>query len=443
MMKMMRRSALLLLPALLGLGCGESGRVPDAPEELQVESSALSAVFSGTVLDSNRRPVPNARVTVNGIVLFTNSAGAYSVSVEGATAGYRIDIRKDGYGPVNQFKISGELNQVHVLGRAYIRQINPAVSNQIVDTVSGIRVEVLPNSLGTATGTPAKGTVVFSIAPHDPATMPGDFTARNSLGQTVALESVGAVTLSAVDSLGNTLTLLPGATMNVSLPVPASVGGTMPACVLNATCRTAMWRFTPSTGLWNEQSANAQFNTQGTSFRITGIRNSTIDPADGLGTWNADIEHTSPSCSIIEFVNIPLDCYNPPPGTTPEPGIELAFQQQLTSGAPWSKSAGVRSSASFIVLYNLRGNTPLDLSAEFPAGAPAYCAGNLSITSTPAPSAGFPVYWATGGATRYNTGAPAPTAGYPKDSSGNPIDFADVATGNHPCSSHIYLQTHP
>jgi hypothetical protein len=53
------------------------------------------------------------------------------------------------------------------------------------------------------------------------------------------------------------------------------------------------------------------------------------------------------------------------------------------------------------------------------------------------------VYSATGGTLRYNSGAPASAAGYPKDSGGNPIDFADVATGDHPCSSHISIETHP
>lgn len=441
---MMRRSALLLLPVLLGLACGESGPTPLPADDLQSRSAALSAVFSGTVLDANNRPVENARVTVNGILRLTSSTGAYSVSVAESDTGYRLDIRKDGYGPVNVLQMAGQLNQVHVLGKAYTQQINSTVNTVIQDPSSGILVELLANTLRTATGAlPTSGKVTFSIVPHGPATMPGDFTARNALGQTVALETVGAVTLSAVDSLGNTLVLASGATMNVKLPVPAAVGGVMPACVLNATCRTVMWRFTPATGLWNEQSASPQFNTTGTSFRITGIRQSTIDPADGLGTWNADIEHVSPSCSIIEFVNIPLDCYNPPPGTTPEPGIELGFAQMTSSGTMWSKNADVRSSATFVVHYNLRSNIPLDLSVEFPPGAPAYCAGNLTLTSTPAPFVGYPVFWATGGATRYSSGAPAPTAGYPKDSGGNPIDFADVVSGDHPCSSHIYIQTHP
>jgi hypothetical protein len=61
-------------------------------------------------------------------------------------------------------------------------------------------VDLLANTLRTAAGSLPSGGVLFSIVPHGPATMPGDFTARNALGQTVALETVGAVTLSFTDA---------------------------------------------------------------------------------------------------------------------------------------------------------------------------------------------------------------------------------------------------
>ncbi|AKJ02263.1 hypothetical protein ATI61_108348 [Archangium gephyra] len=434
---MMRRSALLLLPVLFGFACGESGPAPLPAEELQASSAALSAVFSGTVLDANNRPVASARVTVNGVTRLTSSTGAYSVSVTESTAGYRLDVRKDGYGPVNKFQTSGELNQVHVLGRAYTQQVSPTVNTVIQDPASGIRVELLANTLRTAAGSLPSGGVLFSIVPHGPTTMPGDFTARNALGQTVALETVGAVTLSAVDGQGNTLALAPGATMNVRLPVPAVLGGTMPACVLNATCRTVMWRFSPSTGLWLEQSASPQFSTTATTFRITGVRQGgIIDPADGLGTWNTDIEKVTPSCSIIEFVGIPLNCYNPL-GTSPEPGLTLELSQTSSGGTLWTSPGTVRSSATFIAQYNLPFNAPLQLAVTFPTGAPAYCAGNLTLSATPGP------YTVTGNAIQYNSGPPASAPGYPKDSGGNPIDFNDVVLGDHTCSSHIYIETHP
>lgn len=434
---MMRRSSLLMLPVLFGLACGEGGTEPLPAEEFQASSAALSAVFSGTVVDANNRPIANARVTVNGITRLTSSTGAYSLSVTEAQTGYVLDIRKDGYGPVNKLQMSGQLSQVHVLRKAYTLQISPTVNTVVQDPASGIRVDVLANTLRTATGALPSGGVSFSIVPHGPDTMPGDFTALNAAGQTVALETVGAVTLSAVDGLGNTLALAPGASMNVRLPVPAALGGTMPACVLNGSCRTVMWRFNPSTGLWIEQSTSRQFSTTATTFQLTGVRQGgTIDPADGLGTWNTDIEKVNPSCSIIEFVSIPLPCYNPL-STSPEPGLTLSLSQTSSGGAVWTSNGTVRSSATFIAQYNLPSNAPLQLAVAFPTGAPAYCAANLSLSATPGP------FTVVGNAIQYNSGAPASAPGYPKDLGGNPVDFTDVALGNHTCSSHIYISTHP
>ncbi|WNG33072.1 carboxypeptidase regulatory-like domain-containing protein [Archangium minus] len=442
----MRRSALLLLPTtLLGLACGEVETTSPSADDTRVESAALSAVFSGTVVDSQGVPVVGARVTVNGITRLTSSTGTYSLAVTESLAGYRFDIRKDGYAPVNVFKTGGAIAQKHVLAKSFTKLIDPAINNEIVDPSSGIRVLLPASSLQTSTGAVATGRVSFFIAPHGPDTMPGDFSARNSANQLVALETVGALTLAAVDGNGNTLSLIAGKTLDVRLPVPAAVGGgTMPACVLNGSCRAAMWRFDPRTGLWVEQAANPQFNTTGTSFRITGMRKEAIDPADGLGTWNADIETVNPACTIIKFENIPLDCYNPPPGSSPEPGLEVAFEQMTVSGTPKSKESNVLSSATYIALVNLRASTDLKLSLEFPPGAPAYCAGNLTITSTPAPAAGsgFPAYWATGGATEFTTGALTYT-GYPKNSAGNAITLADVDAGDHPCGSVVVFATHP
>ncbi|OJH36809.1 carboxypeptidase-like regulatory domain-containing protein [Cystobacter ferrugineus] len=432
---MMRRSALLLFPVLFGLACGE-GTAPSSAEELQAGSAALSAVFSGRVLDANNQPIVNARVTVNGISRFTNSTGAYSLSVTESPTGYVLDIRKDGYGPVNKLQMSSQLSQVYVLRKAYTQLIRPTVNNVIQDLPSGIRVDVLANTLRTATGSLPAGSVMFSIVPHGPDTMPGDFTARNALGQTVALETVGAVTLSAVDSQGNTLVLAAGASMNVRLPVPAALGGTMPACVLDGSCRTVMWRFNPSTGLWIEQSASPQFSSTATTFRITGVRQGgTIDPLDGLGSWNTDIEKVNPSCSIIQFVNIPISCYNPL-NTNPEPGLTVSLSQTSSGGAVWTSSGTVRSSATYIAQYNLPSNAPLQLQVAFPAGAPPYCASNLTLSAAPGPAI-------PGDTISYDSGAPASGPGYPKDPDGNPIDFQDVFDGNHTCSSHISIQTHP
>jgi hypothetical protein len=413
-----------------------------APAGQEAVSALTSQVFSGNVLDSRGAAIAGARVTINGITRITGSSGQYAVSIAGSATGYQFDIRKDGFGPLTEFHLAGELALVHTMQSGFTKPINPAVANVILDPSSGVQVTLPANSLRTSTGAPV-GTVQVTIIPHTSQTMPGDFSARRADGSAVALVSVGAATLQAVDAQNNTLGLVAGALLTVKLPVPAAAGGTMPSCVLSGACRTVIWRFNRTTGLWVEQATAAPtFTTTATQFGIRGAQQGVIDPADGLGTWNADVEFTNPACTVIEFASVPLDCYNPPPGTTPEPGITVSFTQALAGGGTKSKTDAVRSSAAFIVLFNLRPSLDVDLSFTFPPGAPAACAANLAITSTPAPSLGFPVLGATGGTTRVNTGAPWGGVGYPTDSGGSPVDFTDVATGNHPCHSSVQITTH-
>lgn len=400
-----------------------------------------SQIFTGKVIDSAGAPISGARITINGIVRVTSSTGQYAVSIVDARNGYQLDLRKDGYGPISELRLTGGTGLVHRMVTGTTRTIDPTKPNTIVDQASGIQVVVPAGVLRSTAGAPS-GAVRFTVIPHTSQTMPGDFTAQNAAGARVALVSVGAVTLQAVDSANNTLGLAPGATLSVNLPVPAAAGGTMPACVLNGACRTAIWRFDPVTSLWVEQPAAAPAFTNGaTAFGVQGLRKETIDPADGLGTWNADIEFGTPACTVIELSNIPLNCYNPPPGATPEPGISVTFTQALAGGGTKSKTSDVRSSAAFVVLYNLRPNVDVDLSFTFPPGAPANCAANFSITSTPAPTAGFPFYSATGGVTRVSTGGPWGGTGYPTDPGGAPVDLLDIVLGTHPCNSRVTAST--
>jgi hypothetical protein len=406
-----------------------------------VEGSITSQTFSGRVIDGNGTAVAGARVTINGISRITGSTGQYAVVIADSRTGYRFDIRKDGFGPVTDFRLAGELSLVHRMQAGFTKIIKPNVTNVVIDP-SGVQVTIPANGLRSATGLPA-GDVRFTIIPHTSQTMPGDFTARTATGAPVALVSVGAVTLQAVDSQNNTLGLTAGVLLNVKLPVPSAAGGTMPTCVLTGACRTVLWRFTPSTSLWVEQAVvSPAFTTTVTTFGLRG-QSGVIDPADGLGTWNADIEFTNPACTVIVFSSLPLDCYNPPPGATPEPGITVSFTQALSGGGTKSKTSAVLSSAAFLVLYNLRPNVDVDLSFTFPAGAPASCAANLVFSSSPAPSPGFPVLSPTGGATRVSSGAPWGGTGYPTDPGGLPIDFVDVAVGDDPCNSRVLIATSP
>ena len=429
---------------LAGAGLLSCVAQDDATSTLSAEEGILAQVFTGKVVNPAGVPISGARVTINGIVRNTSATGTYAVSIADSPAGYRIDIRKNGFGPATEVRVAGALDLVHRLQTGSTLTV-PQSGGTVRDPASGISITVPGNPstiFRTATGAPPAGTVRLTVIPHSSQTMPGDFSARRANGSPVALISVGAVTLQAVDAQNNPLGFSSTGSLGVVLPVPASAGPAMPACVLNGSCVTKIWRFDPVTSLWIESTnAAPTFGTTATTFNAAPPRQSgPIDPADGLGTWNADIEFTNPACVVIEYSAIPLTCYNPT-GATPEPGISTTFTQALAGGGTKSKTSDVRSSAAFLVLYNLRANVDVDFSFSFPAGAPANCATNLTITSTPLPAAGFPVATPTGGDTRVSSGAPWGGSGYPTDGGGSFIDLADVVANTHPCNSKVTITT--
>jgi hypothetical protein len=374
----------------------------DSSTAVQAGETIASQIFSGRVVDANNAPIVGARVTINGIARLTGTTGQYTVSVADSQSGYNIDIRKNGYGPQTQTQPSGVQNQTHRLVSGTTTQL-ASTGGGLARDPSGIVVSIPPNAFRTASGA-YNGTVRFTIIPHSAQTMPGDFTARNAMGRNVALISIGAVTLQATDTAGNTLGL--SSSLTVNLPVPASAGGTMPACVLSGACRTAMWVYNPTTRLWEERGASPAFTNTATTFTIRAQDGGSIDPDNGIGTWNADIEKTNPACTLVEFSNIPLTCYNPF-GATPEPGIDVTFN--LPGPPVMTVTRNVRSSAAFIVIYNIPANVPMTLSFAFPPGAPASCAASLLLGSTPAPISTGP------GSITFDTGAPWGGTGLPPD----------------------------
>lgn len=431
-----------LAPTLLALGCADvddAGPMDvEASQEMSTEAPvASSAVFSGTVRNEQGVAQAGAQVIINGIARTTDATGRYFVSVVASSNGYVVSIKKNGFASLSEFYSAGKTSLSHTLQTGYVAAINPAVDNTVT-TPSGVQVVLKANTLVTASGSPATGTVNVTVASYDPLRMPGDFTAVNSTGEQVALESVGAVFIGAADSSGQALNLKAGATADGFIPLPTQLGS-MPPCVFDGSCRLAMWKFNEITGKWEEKSANMQVSAAGTSFTMlgastTGSQAVPITPG-GLGSWNADIEKRQPACTIVELVGFPAECFNP--GGT----VKLNLKLPNTAGTLVSRVDSMGATTPFIVLYNIRPNVVQEVGLSFPIGAPAACAKNLTISSDPAPVAGFPVYSPSIGITRFNSGAPWGGIGFPRDSGNQLIDFEDVALGNDPCKSHVWFQT--
>ncbi|MCP3166662.1 carboxypeptidase-like regulatory domain-containing protein [Myxococcus qinghaiensis] len=429
----------VLAPAVLSFGCLEGPAVEPsqkAPGEvLEGTVSQELATFTGTVVDPSGQPIAGATVVINGINRTTDTAGKYFVSVTN-TNGYVISVSKSGFAPDTDYLSASRLNITHVLPRAPIKQFS-STQNIVMET-GGLVVNIPAGSLVNAAGQPVTGTVLVSAATYGPRDMPGDYTAVNQNGQTVALESVGAFFIGATTADGQALNLAKDRTAQVSIRVPQAAGGVMPACVFTGACRAAAWRFDATINRWVEQRANFRPDSSGSTFTLIGgpasTPSSVVPSNGGLGTWNIDLEFTNPACTIVEFVGFPASCY--------DIKLNLALQNASNTFVPFTDT--VTPSIPFVVLYNSRPNVDQEVGIEFPVGAPASCAATLTIFSNPNPSnPTYPIYTPTGGFTRFNSGAPWPwlpgQGGFPKSTvnPANDITLTDVVNGTHPCNSTV------
>ncbi len=430
-----------LAPAVLSFGCLEGPTVEPAQkapgEVLEGTVSQELATFTGTVVDPSGQPISGATVVINGINRTTDTAGKYFVSVN-STTGYIISVSKSGFAPDTDYLSAGRLNITHVLPRAPIRQFS--ATQPINLEVGGLAVSIPAGSLVNAAGQPATGTVLVSAATYGPRDMPGDFTAVNRNGRQVALESVGAFFIGATTADGQALNLAKDRTAQVSIRVPQAAGGIMPACVFDGRCRAAAWRFDATINRWVEQRANFQPNSTGSTFTLIGgpasTPSSVVPSNGGLGTWNIDLEMTTPACTTVEFVGFPAYCY--------DIKLNLAMQNAGNTFVPFTDT--VTPSIPFVVLYNSRPNVDQEVGVEFP-GAPADCAANMTIFSNPNPTdpSTYPIYTPTGGFTQFNSGAPWGGTGFPKStvSPFGDITLADIVNGTQPCNSSVTFVYNP
>jgi hypothetical protein len=442
---------------LLVLGCSGEGVSPadrtGSPGRTdEINAATASASFSGTVRDEQGIAQAGAKVVINGISRTTDSSGRYFMSVKASANGYNLSIQRSGFAPTSQFYAAPvRTSLAHTLQRAYTASISPSVDNTVVSP-EGVRVALKANTLVTATGTPAAGTVTVTVASYHPLRMPGDFTAVNASGQQVALESVGAVFIGATDSGGQALSLKAGSTAEGFIPVPSQLGS-MPSCVFDGRCRLAMWKFDPSTGKWEERpAANMQASEGGTSFTMRGptsgvsaqslpVTAQAIPEFDGLGIWNADTETRTPACTVINFVGIPAECY----GTMGT--MQINVKLPTGNGLLLPSTSTISVNAPFLVLYNARPNALQEVGITFPESeSREHCAKNLEISSDPPPpsTGDFPLYLPTGGSTQFGSGGPWGGTGWPRDTepeSNALIDFQDVAFGTHPCHSSAQFTT--
>ncbi|WP_026972698.1 carboxypeptidase regulatory-like domain-containing protein [Aliagarivorans marinus] len=263
--------ASLLCVLLFACGGSSSGGDDDNSPSLK---GTVQAFYSD-------QPVANAQVSLyaNGSLVAqgqTNNAGDFSIEYDSAALDGRVTLSAtaQGYGETAQ---TLSLQQLEQSIQLRVQRAHETVSfdpNSASDLqVQGQTLVALPASvLVDAQGNPVEGNAKVDLTVIDPRLnielMPGEMVTESSNGETVPIESFGAITVEFYDEQGNPLNIAEGETAQIRIP---AAGNNPPATI-------PLYYFDPQTGLWVKEGEATLDN----GFYVGDVAHFT--------TWNADIE---------------------------------------------------------------------------------------------------------------------------------------------------------
>lgn len=248
MSKLVNVSRALMLGATLMLslaGCGGGGK--DAGAEPPAHDSVVGTL-SGRVADAQTgQPLAGVEVKVGGLRASTDASGKYSIASVPFGRNVVAQFSKPEYASnFATLDVSIDKNSVadRTLARIAVRKdVSAAAGGVVTMAGSPAQVELPAAALVNASGAAYTGTVTVEMTPIDPGAsplnMPGNFRAQ---GESVPIESMGALQVELRDSTGAMLNLAPGKTAAIRIPVPA--GASSPPLTM------PLYYFKESTGLW-------------------------------------------------------------------------------------------------------------------------------------------------------------------------------------------------
>jgi hypothetical protein len=254
-----------------------------ALDSVTVTTSQAGALFAGRVSETDSfdgGPIADAAVSVNGEVVTTNSDGAFQVTVPESER-YVLNVKKPGYALLSQIFYAGTTGLDLRLDRSHRETCNPTRGCSVGDKKreKGARVLIEANTLVDRKGKPATTPVAVDIYTYDlnqPNAIPGDYSAIDSEGGDVTMESYGAVAVDITDAANNRYTLAPGKTALISLAVD-------PAQLAGAPATIPLWAYNEATGYWEEKAQATlngnRYEGQVPSFSVWNIDTTFVDAA--------------------------------------------------------------------------------------------------------------------------------------------------------------------
>ncbi|GGI70380.1 YfaP family protein [Shewanella gelidii] len=232
--------------------------------------------FNGIPIEAGRIELSNGAEIVAEAT--SNNLGEFQTKIQDTKLSERLTLTADaaGYAEAALSMAQNEVAQSHRL------LLQPVHGNVTFDATQATDLSVentvlvsLPeNSLVDANGNPATTAVAAELTIINPAIdiemMPGDMVTTNPAGETVPIESFGAITVTFEDENGAPLQLASDKTAVINIPV---AGTTPPATI-------PLYYYDSVTGKWIEEGEASLTNINGEQFYQGQVSHFT--------TWNAD-----------------------------------------------------------------------------------------------------------------------------------------------------------
>jgi Carboxypeptidase regulatory-like domain len=215
----------------------------------------VAATVTGSVLDENNAPVPNAVVTAGTATTNTDAMGNFSFrNISISAANGSVTVVKAGYFKgIRNFVTEASRNnyvKIQLIKQTLTGTITSASGGSV--TTNNATITFPANAFVTAAGTPYSGNVKVYAAWIDPTAanlplvVPGDLRGLNSTNGEYLLKSYGMVGAELKDDNGNTVKIASGKTAGISFPIPNSLDATAPATI-------PLWHFDEVTNRWREE----------------------------------------------------------------------------------------------------------------------------------------------------------------------------------------------
>jgi len=329
---------------------------------LPLQTGPAVTLFSGTVLDDvTSAPIAGAQVTVSGTTFTTGPTGGFALTVAEAPR-YVLNVTALHYALLSRVFYSRANDMVLRLQQGQSTPCDPTEGcNIVAETQKGTsRIIIKANTLVDKNRNPATvpltvDTVIYDLTRTNP--IPGDYSATDTGGNDLTMQSYGAIDVTITDAAGDQYTLAPGAIAQLSMPVDPSVlaGGPPPPTI-------PMWEYDPDSGRWMEMSTGT-YNPSTQAYEAD---------ATGFSAFNADTVFSNVAC--IKFTRGTLTANSGPP--------TLPFILRVSIPA----AAGTVNHNDFLVteevngLFRLPPNTPVTLEIH-PANGPDAILKSITVDS--------------------------------------------------------------